>query len=56
LAPDWTKQFEITGDASDFAIDAVLGQHIDNKQHMIYYASRTLNDAQLNTLLLKKSF
>ena len=35
-------------DASDFAIGAVLGQRIDNRQHVIYYSSRTLNDAQQN--------
>jgi len=35
-------------DASDFAIGTVLGQRIDNKQHMIYYSSRTLNNAQQN--------
>jgi len=42
-APDWTKPFEIMCDASDFSIGVVLGQ-IDNRQHVIYYASRTLND------------
>ena len=47
-APDWSKPFEIMCDASDYAIGSVLGQHIDNKQHMIYYSSRILNDAQLN--------
>ena len=56
LAPDWTKQFEIMCDASNFTIDAVLGQHIDNKQHMIYYVSRTLNDAQLNYTTTEKEF
>jgi len=30
-APDWAQAFEIICDASDFAIDAALGQHIDNK-------------------------
>ena len=45
---DWTKSFEIMCDASDFAIGAVLGQCIDNRQHVIYYASRILNDTQLN--------
>ena len=34
-APDWSKPFEIMCDASDFAIGAVLGQRIDNKQHVI---------------------
>src|SRR5579862_6605118 len=35
-------------DASDYAIGAVLGQRVDKIPHVIYYASRTLNDAQLN--------
>jgi len=44
-ASNWTQPFKIMCDASDFAIGAVLGQHIDNRQHVIYYSSRTLNDA-----------
>ena len=32
-------------DVSDFAIGVVLGQRIDNRQYVIYYSSRTLNDA-----------
>jgi len=43
--PDWAQPFEIMCDPSDFAIGAVLGQRIDNRQHVIYYSSRTLNDA-----------
>ena len=43
-------------DASDFAIDAALWQRIDNKQHVIYYSSRTLNDAQLNYNTTEKEF
>ena len=35
-------------DASDYTIGAVLGQRTDNRQHVIYYASKTLNEAQLN--------
>ena len=35
-------------DALDYAIGAVLGQHVDRLSHAIYYASRTLKDAQLN--------
>ena len=55
-APDWTRPFEIMCDASDYAIDAVLGQHIDNRQHVIYCASRTLNEAQLNYITTEKEF
>ncbi|KAM2165608.1 hypothetical protein ACFX1R_039742 [Malus domestica] len=35
-------------DASDYALGAVLGQRKDKRPHVIYYASRMLNDAQLN--------
>ena len=38
-ASEWSKPFEITCDVFDFAIGAVLGQRIDNKQHVIYYLS-----------------
>ena len=43
-------------DASDFAIGAFLRHCIDNKQHVIYYSSRTLNDTQLNYTTTKKEF
>ena len=55
-APDWSKPFEIMCDASNFAIGAVLGQHFDNKQHVIYYSSRTLNDTQMNYTTTEKEF
>ncbi|CAN6700804.1 unnamed protein product [Malus baccata var. baccata] len=35
-------------------IGAVLGQRRDKKPHVIYYASRTLNDAQLNYSTIEK--
>jgi hypothetical protein len=41
-------------DASDYAVGTVLGQHIDKLPHVIYYVSRTLNDAQLNYSTTKK--
>jgi len=41
-------------DASDYTIRAVLWQRKDNMFHTIYYASRTLNDAQLNYATTKK--
>jgi len=43
-------------DASNFTIGTVLGQRIDNKQHVIYYCSRTLSDAQMNYIATKKEF
>ncbi|KAM1000640.1 hypothetical protein ACFX2I_007252 [Malus domestica] len=46
--PDWSIPFELMCDASDYALGAVLGQRKDKQPHVIYYASRTLNDAQLN--------
>lgn len=45
-APNWNHPFEIMCDASDYAVGAVLGQRIDKKLHVIYYASRTLDDTQ----------
>ncbi|CAL8993232.1 unnamed protein product [Prunus brigantina] len=48
MAPDWSLPFELMCDASDYAIGAVLGQRVNKLAHVIYYASRTLNDAQLN--------
>ena len=53
--PNWAQPFEIICDVSDFAITAVLGQLIDNRQHVIYYSSRTLNDAQQNYTTLKRN-
>lgn len=46
--PDWSVPFEIMCDASDYAVGAVLGQRVDKLPHVIYYAIKTLNDAQLN--------
>jgi len=43
-------------DASDLTIGAVLGQRMDNRQHVIYYSSRTLNDAQQDYAMTKKKF
>ncbi|KAK1439692.1 hypothetical protein QVD17_05512 [Tagetes erecta] len=46
VAPDWSLPFELMCDASDFAVGAILGQRKDKHFHPIYYASKTLNDAQ----------
>ncbi|XP_062080807.1 uncharacterized protein LOC133785606 [Humulus lupulus] len=46
--PNWELPFEIMCDASDYAVGAVLGQKAGKVPHVIYYASRNLNDVQLN--------
>ena len=46
--PDWDKEFKIMCDASDYAMGAVLGQRTDKVFRAIYYASKTLNEAQEN--------
>ncbi|GKA08899.1 reverse transcriptase domain-containing protein [Tanacetum coccineum] len=46
ISPDWNEPFELMCDASDFAVGAVLGQQINGKFKPVYYASKTLNNAQ----------
>ena len=41
-------------DASDYAIGPVMGQQRNKVLHVIYYASQTLTDAQLNYATTKK--
>jgi hypothetical protein len=41
-------------DASDYVVGVVLGQRVDKLPHVIYYASRTLNDVELNYSTIKK--
>ncbi|GKU88763.1 hypothetical protein SLEP1_g2989 [Rubroshorea leprosula] len=54
VAPCWDLPFEIMCDASNDALGAVLGQTKDRKFHTIYYASRTMNDAQKNYTTIEK--
>ena len=54
VAPDWSFPFELMCDASDYAIGAVLGQKREKIFQVIYYASRTLNDTQLNYATTEK--
>ena len=54
VAPDWGLPFELMCDASDYAVGAVLGQRKDKIFYAIYYASRTLNEAQLNYATTEK--
>ena len=48
ISPDWTLPFELMCDASDHSVGAVLGQRKDNVFHSTYYASKTLNQTQIN--------
>ncbi|RVW22512.1 Retrovirus-related Pol polyprotein from transposon 17.6 [Vitis vinifera] len=53
-APNWKLPFEVMCDASDLAMRAILGQREDGKPYVIYYASKTLNEAQWNYTTTEK--
>lgn len=46
--PNFRLPFQLTCDASDIGISAILSQNIDNREVVISYASRTLNNAERN--------
>jgi hypothetical protein len=52
--PDWSQPFEIMCDTSDYTVDAILGQRKGGRVHALYYASKTLNRAQLNYATTEK--
>jgi RNase H-like domain found in reverse transcriptase len=54
--PDWKLPFQIMCDASDYAVGAVLGQRVEKKSHAIYYASKVLDEAQMNYTTTEKEF
>ena len=54
VAPDWDLSFELMCDASDYAIGEVLWHKKERIFKVIHYASRTLNDAQLNYATTEK--
>ena len=45
-APNWKLPFEVMCNASDLAIGAILGQREEGKPYVVYYTSKTLNNAQ----------
>ncbi|RVX08259.1 Retrovirus-related Pol polyprotein from transposon opus [Vitis vinifera] len=53
-SPNWKLPFEVMCDSSDLAMGAVLGQREDGKPYVIYYASKTLNEAQKNYTTTEK--
>jgi hypothetical protein len=52
--PDFTQEFNLTTDASNYAIGAVLSQGKIGSDKPIAYASRTLNDNEVNYSTIKK--
>ena len=54
VEPDWELPFELMCDASDYAFGVVLGQRKIKVFCAIYYASWTLNEAQLNFATTEK--
>ena len=56
LPPNWEQPFEIMCDASNFVVGAFLGQRKEGKPYVIYYASKLLDDAQINYTTIEKEF
>ena len=44
-APNWQLPFEVMYDASNLVIGVVLRQREGGKLYVVYYASKTLNEA-----------
>ncbi|XP_070040369.1 uncharacterized protein [Nicotiana tomentosiformis] len=53
-ALNWSLPFELMYEASDVAVGAVLGQRINKIFHPVYYASKTMNKAQVNYTVIDK--
>ena len=54
--PNWKLPFQISTDASDTAIGAVLGQEEEKIPYAIYYISKDLAPAELNYTVTEKEF
>nr|GFA70161.1 reverse transcriptase domain-containing protein [Tanacetum cinerariifolium] len=54
IAPNWDLPFELMCNASDFAICAVLRQRHEKHFRPIYYASKTMTDAESNYTTTEK--
>nr|GEU35460.1 reverse transcriptase domain-containing protein [Tanacetum cinerariifolium] len=54
VVPDWNLPFELMCDASDYAIGAVLGQRKSKHFQPIYYAGKTLTEAQIHYTTTEK--
>nr|GEX83773.1 reverse transcriptase domain-containing protein [Tanacetum cinerariifolium] len=54
IAPKWDQPFELMCDASDYAVGAVLGQRIKNHFRPIHYASKAMNQDEVNYTMTEK--
>nr|GEZ30210.1 reverse transcriptase domain-containing protein [Tanacetum cinerariifolium] len=54
IAPDWDMPFELMYDASDFAIEAVLGQRQDKHLRPRHYAKKTMTEAESKYITTEK--
>nr|GEZ47405.1 reverse transcriptase domain-containing protein [Tanacetum cinerariifolium] len=54
IAPNWDQPFELMCDASDYAVGAVLGQRVEKHFRPIHYASKTMNQVEMNYTTTKK--
>eukprot|EP00253_Pinus_taeda_P021920 PITA_21920 len=54
--PNWNLPFQISSDALDTTIGAILGQEEDKKPYAIYYISKNLSSAELNYTVTEKEF
>ena len=50
IGPDWVEPFEVMRDASGNTLGVVLGHKHNRIFHQIYYANKSLNGAQKNTI------
>ena len=53
-AANWQLPFEVMCNASNLAIGSVLGQREEEKPYVVYYASKSLNEAQRNYTTTEK--
>ncbi|XP_015163290.1 uncharacterized protein [Solanum tuberosum] len=54
ISPNWSKSFELMCDASGITLGVVLGKNRNKLSHPIYYASKTLNNAQQNCTITEQ--
>nr|GEZ69340.1 reverse transcriptase domain-containing protein [Tanacetum cinerariifolium] len=54
IAPNWDQPFELMCDASDYAVGPVLGQRIEKNFRPIHYASKIMNQAEINYTTTEK--